>query len=87
MTKMIGSAIATFVAAGAIGLTSVASAAPKPAPKVTSVKCPSVCPDVVWPVTCLLSDGSVRTFTNRCFAGVFACQHRLRIISCRPAGD
>jgi hypothetical protein len=87
MTKMIGSAIATLVVAGAIGLTSAASAAPKPAPEVMSVKCPSVCPLVFWPVTCQLSDGSVRTFTNRCFAGVFACQRQLRVISCRPAGD
>jgi hypothetical protein len=85
MKKKIGMTMATLFAAGAIGLTGVASADSSAAREITSVKCPSVCPFIFQPVTCKMSNGTVRTFSNRCFAGVYACQHYLTIISCRPA--
>jgi hypothetical protein len=79
--------VATLAIAGALGVTGLASATPTATPEVTSVKCPSICPQIVFPVTCTMSDGSTLTFINRCYADVYACKHRLTIISCRPAGD
>jgi hypothetical protein len=87
MTKRIGMTIGTLLAAGTIGLTGLASAAPSPALGITSVKCPQACPDIYQPVTCEMSDGSVRRFSNRCFADVYACQHGLKIVSCKPELD
>jgi hypothetical protein len=52
--------------------------------EITTVQCPDYCILVYEPVTCTMSDHSVHTFTNRCFAEVFACKHQLTIISCRP---
>jgi hypothetical protein len=85
MTNRIGVTVAALLATGAIGITGAASATSSPAREITGVKCPSVCPQIYQPVTCKMSDGSVRTFGNRCFADVYACQHELKIISCRPA--
>jgi hypothetical protein len=85
--KRIGVTVATALAAGAAGFTGAASGASAPARNVTSVTCPTVCPQIFAPVTCKFSDGKIRTFSNRCFAGVFACQHKLKILSCRPALD
>jgi hypothetical protein len=87
MIKRIGVTIATLIAAGAIGLTGIASASSSSAHEITRVKCPTMCIDIYKPVTCKMSDGSVRTFGNSCFAGVYACQHGLKIISCRPDLD
>lgn len=87
MTNRIGLTIATLLAAGTVGLTGLASAAPSPAGDRAVVRCPSACPLVYEPVTCKFSDGSVRTFSNRCFAGVFACRNGLKVISCRSSLD
>ena len=87
MTKRIGIPIATLLTAGAIGLTGLASAAASPALKITSVTCQENCLTIYQPVTCHMSDGSVRTFSNRCYADVYACQHGLTIVSCKPDVD
>jgi hypothetical protein len=86
MTKRIGVTMTTLLAAGAIGLTGLASAS-SPTREITRVKCDWACPDVFQPVTCEMSDGSVRTFSNRCYAGLYGCQHGLTIVSCRPEAD
>jgi hypothetical protein len=86
MTRKIGMTVATLLAAGGIGLTGLTSAASSSTLQITPVTCPSMCPDVYKPVTCKMSDGTVRTFGNRCEAGVFACRHRLTIVSCQE-GD
>lgn len=85
MTNRIGVTVATLLATAGIGLTGLASPASSPAREIASLECPSNCPLIYEPVTCKMSDGSVRTFSNRCFANVYACQHKLTIISCRPA--
>jgi len=87
MTNRIGVTLAALLAAGAIGLAGAASAASAPAREITDVDCPSVCPQIYQPVTCTMSDGSVAKFGNRCFADVYACEHQLTIVSCRPAAD
>jgi hypothetical protein len=87
MTNKIGVTIAMLLAVGAIGLTNLASAAPSPARAVTSAQCPDVCITVYEPVTCLMSDNTLHTFTNRCWAEVYACMHGLQIIGCVPALD
>jgi hypothetical protein len=79
--------VATLLAAGATSLTGLAIGASGPARAITSVDCPTVCPEIYQPVTCEMSDGSIHTFGNRCFADVYACQHKLKIISCRPDYD
>jgi len=55
--------------------------------EITAVQCPQVCIAVYDPVTCRMSDRSVRTFSNRCYAEIYACQRRLTIISCQRALD
>lgn len=87
MSKRIGVIIATLLTSGTVGLTGLASAASAPTRAITDVNCASACPDVFRPVTCDMSDGSVLTFSNSCFAGVYACQHGLKIISCREELD
>lgn len=87
MSKKIGVTIATLLAAGGIGLTGLTGAASGSERQIASVTCPENCPAIFQPVTCKLSNGKVRTFGNRCEATVFACQHGLKIISCRPAYD
>jgi hypothetical protein len=87
MKNRIGVTIATLLAAGAIGVTGVVSAASSPARETARAKCPSACLDVFQPVTCEMSDGTVQTFSNRCFAGIYACEHGLTIISCRSDTD
>jgi len=82
MTRKIGVTVATLLAAGGLGLTGLTSAASSSELKITPVTCSDICPDVYDPVTCEMSDGTVRTFGNSCEAGVFACQHRLKIVSC-----
>jgi hypothetical protein len=54
-----------------------------PPPHKTAVQCPQICIALYAPVRCKMSDGSVRTFSNRCRANIFACEHRLRIIGCQ----
>jgi hypothetical protein len=85
MTTKIGVTIATLLATGGIALVSPAGAASGSEQQITSVACTEVCPAIFKPVTCKLSDGRVLTFGNSCEAGVFACQHKLTIVSRRPA--
>jgi hypothetical protein len=56
-----------------------------PQNEITPVQCPQFCIAVYVPVTCMMSDRTVRRFSNRCWANVYACEHRLTIISCQPA--
>lgn len=81
MFKRIGLTVAAVLAAGAVGFTGSAGAEFGVVAKPVA-QCPGACPHVYAPVTCKFSDGSVRTFSNRCFAGVFACQKGLKIIRC-----
>lgn len=83
MSKRIGVTVATLLAAGAVGLTGATAAGSSPGHEKKRAKCATVCPQVYQPVTCKLSDGSTRTFGNRCEAGVYACRHKLKIVSCR----
>ncbi len=85
MTNRIGVTTAMLVVVGAIGLTGLAGAAPSPAPDITSANCTDVCITLWDPVTCFMSDGTVRTFGNRCEAEVYAACHHLQIIGCIPA--
>jgi hypothetical protein len=88
MTTKIGVSVATLLAAGGIGLTGLTGAASGSARQITSVNCTDVCPAIFQPVTCKMSNGQVLTFSNSCEAGVYACKHKLKIVSCRPAyGD
>lgn len=86
MSNKIGVAAATLLAVGSIGFAGMATAVASPASESARVQCPHACLDIYRPVTCLMSDGSVLTFGNRCYADVYACQHRLTIIGCWP-GD
>lgn len=52
-------------------------------PHTTAVQCPQSCIALYAPVRCMMSDGSVRTFSNRCYANIYACEHRLTIIGCQ----
>jgi hypothetical protein len=81
MTKKIGVTITMLLASGAVGLTGLASAS-SPAREITTVECSWACLDIYRPVTCEMSDDKVRTFGNRCYADVFACEHGLKIIRC-----
>lgn len=83
MTSRIGMPIAMLVAAGAIGLTGPASAAPSPA-RDTSVECTDACITLWAPVKCLMSDGTSRTFGNRCEAERYAACANLMIVGCMP---
>ena len=87
MTKRIAVTGATLLTAGAIGLTGLANAASSSDSASTSAKCSDICTTIYMPVTCRMSDGSVRRFENRCRAEVFACQHRLTILYCWPNND
>jgi hypothetical protein len=82
MTRKIGMTVATLLAAGGIGFTGLTSAASSSELQITPVTCPDMCPAVYDPVTCTMSDGTVLTFGNRCEAGVYACKHHLKIVSC-----
>lgn len=84
MINRVRFSIVTLLTVGVLGLTGAASS---PARQTTYVRCPTICPQIVLPVTCTMSNGSVRTFINRCYASVYACQHGLKIVSCQPAGD
>ena len=84
MTKRIGVAVVSVLAAGAVALTGATASTAR---EITKVNCSYSCPDVYQPVTCDMSDGSTMTFSNRCYAGLYACQHGLTIISCRSGGD
>ena len=85
MTKKIGVTIAALLAAGGVGLTGQTSVASSAERQITSVTCTDQCPAIFQPVRCKMSDGKVRTFSNSCEAGVFACKNKLKIISCRSA--
>lgn len=85
VTKRIGMTVAMVLAAGAIGVTSAASAAPSPARDVPSASCPDACIAIYDPVICLMSDGSLRKFGNACEAAMYACKHPGKIIGCMPA--
>lgn len=87
MTRRIAVTGATLLTAGAVGLTGLASAASSSHSASPSVECPEMCVAIYKPVTCLMSDGSVHTFANRCVAEVFACQGRLTIKDCWPDLD
>jgi len=84
MTDKIRVTIVTLLAAGGIGLAGLTSAASSSDRQITSVTCSDMCPAIYAPVTCKMSDGTVRRFENRCRAEVFACKHGLKIVSCRP---
>jgi hypothetical protein len=43
-----------------------------------------MCLAIHKPVTCVMSDGRIRTFGNRCQANVYACEYRLTIVACWP---
>ena len=85
MARRIGVTVAMLVAAGVIGGTGGASAAPSPARQASSVQCPELCPTVYDPVICVMSNGSLRQFGNACEAAVYACKHPGKIIGCVPA--
>jgi hypothetical protein len=76
------------ITAGLITALTLAIATPgqaqTPASPITGARCPQFCIALYAPVTCIMSDGNVRTFTNRCRANIYACEHRLTIISCQP---
>ncbi len=80
MSKRIGVLVASVLATGAVALTGATASTAR---EVTKVSCSYNCPAVYQPVTCDMSDGSTLTFTNRCYAGRYACMHGLTIISCR----
>ena len=84
MSKRIGVAVVSVLAAGAVALTGATASTAR---EVTKVNCSYGCLDVYQPVTCDMSDGSTLTFSNRCYASLYACQHGLTIISCRSGGD
>jgi hypothetical protein len=83
-THRIAITSATLLAAAATGVTGLASAASSPGGENTTVQCPSACVAIYKPVTCLMSNGHIRTFTNRCVADVYACEHRLIVLACWP---
>jgi len=83
-THRIAITSATLLAAAATGVTGLASAASRTDSENTAVQCPSACVAIYKPVTCLMSDGHIRTFTNRCAAGVYACEHRVIVLACWP---
>lgn len=83
MSKRIGATVASVLAAGAVALTGSATAASSPAREIAKLECPQLCPTIYQPVTCELSDGSTMTFSNRCYATSYACNHGLTIVSCR----
>jgi hypothetical protein len=85
MTKRIAMTGATLLTAGAVGLTGMANAASSSDSASTSARCPDICIAIYKPVTCLMSNGRIRTFANACVAEVFACQHGLTIVRCWPA--
>jgi hypothetical protein len=83
LTNRIAMTSATLLAAGAIGVTGLASAASSPDSE-SPEKCPTMCLAIHKPVTCVMSDGRIRTFGNRCQANVYACEYRLTIVACWP---
>jgi hypothetical protein len=57
----------------------VAAADHTPEPSAT---CSNFCTMIYEPVTCELSNGETRTFSNNCEAEGYACQHGLEVIGC-----
>lgn len=84
LVRRIAMTSATLLTAGAIGFTGLANAASSPDGASARDTCSTVCLAIYDPVTCVMSDGSIRKFGNRCEANVYACQHRLTIIACWP---
>jgi hypothetical protein len=69
----------------AVGLTVPGSAAeppPSPISEPPVSSCSGMCPMIYEPVTCELSDGVTRSFSNDCVARAYACDHELRIVGC-----
>ena len=90
MRRILLFAAPTILALGLIFPASAVHAA-EPVAMPPQSFCPDVCPMIYAPVTCLYSDGTVRTLDNICVAVRYACKHDLRIIGCVPrrgaAGD
>jgi hypothetical protein len=64
--------------AGPVSPTSTA----EPAAVPVQSTCPGICLMNYDPVTCLYSDGVVRSFGNMCEAENYACEHGLLITGC-----
>jgi hypothetical protein len=83
VVKKIGVTIATLTAAGAFAVTGPVSAAQSPARAAAGDKCPSICPQIYAPVVCKFSDGTKMRFANRCYAEIYACNNKLKILGCK----
>jgi hypothetical protein len=73
MRVLIGLAVSLGLLAGCAAVT---------AEEAGTRTCPEACTMIYEPVTCRFDGGATMTFGNRCVADVYACRHRLRIVSC-----